>query len=296
LAARARRVDADVKRLREYARRVSGADKSPAEGAWGQVLELVGGEDVEALSKLAVLYRERKPLAEICVLARLAAAPDVDAAQRREVERRIAELRRMGLAPADGRPVAETADDCLRREKWSDAIEHYQVALNVAPYLASARANLVRAYLARRLETRSAADGRGALDAANVLVRLLPDDAAAWTLRSAALLATGDAVAAEVDAIKATKLDDRHVPALLAAGRAQLELPDKVGSAMANFSAAMKREASPEAMLGLALAHEKRGDAAEARSVIDALRARFDVPRGLEPELRALMERISGGR
>jgi thioredoxin-like negative regulator of GroEL len=83
---------------------------------------------------------------------------------------------------------------------------------------------------------------------------------------------------------------------VLAQARAQLALGDAALAAR-TFDAAYNLDPAPEALLGLALCHEKRRDPEGARAVLATLVERHGRPRGaLAKEYDALMERLAGGR
>jgi serine/threonine-protein kinase len=294
----ARRFDADVKQWRERAKEASMHGRAgEAEGAWGRVAE-ISPDDVEALTWLGERYLAdpSRQAAAFVVYSRLArVAPDE--ARRKWAADRAASLAKSGWPTDDGRALVAIGDRMAKSEDWSGAAAQYSGALHASPYLSAARVGLVRAHLARFAESRSAEDARAAFGAADALVALYPDDASALTLRSTARLAKGaDAQHALDDATKAATLDKTSAPAALAQARAQFALGDP-SLAATTFQTAYRLDPGPEALLGLALCHEKRRDPDAARGVLETLVERFGRPRGaLGKEYDALMERLAGGR
>jgi len=290
----ARRVDADVRTWREKAKEASMRGRAfEAEGAWGRVAE-ISPDDVEALTWLGEHYLAdpNRQGAAFVVFSRLArVAPDE--ARRRAAEEKVASMRKFGWPDDDGRALVAVGDRMRTSENWRDAVAQYSGALQLSPYLSAARFGLVRADLALFRENRAAADARAAFAAADALVTLYPDDASALALRAEARLAKGgEAQRALDDATKAATLDKTSADAALAQARAQLALGDAT-TAAATFQTAYRLDPGPDALLGLALCHEKRRDFEAARDVLDTLVERFGRPRAaLGREFDALMERL----
>jgi len=294
----ARRIEADVRQWRERAKDAAVHGRtSEAEGAWGRVAE-TAPDDVEALTWLGERYLADpgRQAAAFVVYSRLArVAPDE--AKRKSAGERAAALAKFGWPTDDGRGLVALGDRMRKAESWTEAIAQYSGALHASPYLSGARAGLVRAYLDRFRETLASGDARDALVAADALVALYPDDASALTLRSMARLARGnDAQRALDDAAKAASLDKTSAAAALAQARAQLALGD-ASLAATTFQAAYRLEPSVDALLGLALCHERRRDPEAAREVLETLVERFGRPRAAAgQEYDALMERLADGK
>jgi serine/threonine-protein kinase len=294
----ARRVASEVKEWRAKAKDAAARGRtSEAEGAWGRVAEIADG-DVEALSWLGDHYlaNPNRQAAAFVVFSRLAqTAPG--AARRKSAAEKAAALAKFGWPTDDGRGLVALGDRMFRAENWSDAVAQYSGALQASPYLSRARVGLVRAYLERFRESRSAADARAAFAAAEALAALHPNDAVALTLRASARLAKGDDVARALDdAAKAASLDKSSGPAALVLARSQLASGEPT-AASRTFQTAYDLDPGPDALLGLALCHEKRGDSHAARAVLDTLIERHGRPRGAAAaEYDALVERLADGK
>jgi serine/threonine-protein kinase len=291
-------VEADVKRWREIAKSLTGKGRRDAEeGAWGRVAEL-RGDDAEALLALGRIYLDKKQTTQAyVVLSRVAKLQATDA-QKRKAAELLGQIKGSGFPTDDGRALADDGEKYFEHENWDRAIQNFQAALLVSPYLYSARVKLIRACLARAAEKGAAENARVAADAASLLVAQYPDESLPLALRSDARLAAGDVKGARDDAAKAADLDAKSSAAQLALGRARLAGGDAT-RAIEAFHAANTIEPSADALLGLAAAYLARllpGDRAAAADMLANVKQLYGPPAALRAKYDELMKALEDAK
>ena len=136
-------------------------DRARAEGAWGRVAELLP-DDAEAQLALGQIYVERQMSLPAYVALMRVTNLDATDAQKRTATEKLGPLRGKGYTSDDGRGLAARAEKYFGNDNWPDAIQQYQAALALSPYLAGARTKLIRALIAQSRETKSAETARQA--------------------------------------------------------------------------------------------------------------------------------------
>jgi tetratricopeptide (TPR) repeat protein len=292
----ARRVESSVKRWRDQAKSAKSRGKRDvAEGLWGRIVDVLPG-DSEALLRLAEIYIETQRKREAYVLlARIGKLEKATDTQKKRAAELIAPLQGLGYTSDDLRKVAADAEGYFSRDDWANAIRSFQAALNVSPYIESARAHLIRAFIAEAKGTETPDYASAAVEQADILAKLFPDDGLPFALRAEAELVLKDRASALKDATRAVINDPKCAAAQMALGHVHVVGGD-AATALAAFRAAHQAEPSAEALLGTARAYLRLGDPASALLVLNTLKETYRVPRPLKDEYNELLQEALGGK
>ncbi len=292
----ARRVETSVKRWREQAKAAKTRGKRDvAEGLWGRIVDVVP-DDPEALLRLGEIYAEKQlKLPAHVLLARVGKAEKATDAQKKRAAELLAPLQGFGFQSDDGREVAADAEAYFGRDDWVNAIRNFQLALNVSPYLEFARVRLIRALIAEAAGSNTPDYAREAIQQADLLARLYPDDGLPPALRAEAELVLGDRTSALKDAARAVINDPKCAAAQMALGHVHIDGGD-AATALAAFRAAHQAEPSAQALLGTARAYLRLADAASAVSVLNELKEKYRMSRSQRDEYNVLMQQALDGK
>ncbi|MCG3133235.1 MAG: hypothetical protein HMLKMBBP_00360 [Planctomycetes bacterium] len=192
-------------------------------------------------------------------------------------------------ATAEARAAAAEARGRLDAGDMS-AVASFDAVLATAPFLEEALLGAAEGRLARSSEG-ATDDVRAALELLGDLLLRNPRSARARALRASAMLRTGDAAGALVEARLAADLDPAAHEPLLVAGQASLDLKDHDG-ALDLFRRSLDLRRTADACFGRALAWERQGSLGNARAEASTLCEEFEIPPRLDRDVRALLARL----